>query len=592
MSNDPPKTHPPSLAATDMTSMKEDWTQLRSLLLAPEQTQLDELRQRLDNPAIHAQDVSRVLPDALAIRGKGDQQLSNALAPYVEEGFAAAVKKSPRSIVDAIAPIMGPAIRQAIVRTLQSMMQSLNHSLEQSLSARGLRWRLEAWRTGRPFAEVVLLHTLQYRVEQVFLIHRETGLLLHHVAADAAAVQDQHIVSGMLTAIQRYVQDSFGASRDETLDHFQVGEWTVWIEQGSQAFLAGVIRGTPPTTLRQQFQDALDRIHVQHTDALALFQGDSTPFAATQPHLETCLQAHYETPDRSRSIGLWVLGGLMLLGLAWGGWILYQAQARWSDFLASLKAEPGIVVTGAESGLRGYRLEGLRDPLAPDPATILARAGIDPSKVTATWSPYYALDSRLISARAHSMLQPPNTVSLRLDGDIVVATGSAPLAWAQDAGRMARFIPGVSGYRDDGLATISASDLLAQINQTSVRFAPGSSTIESPEQAKLQAVTAALRHLDQLAAQSGQRVLVEILGSADESGPETINLLLSEGRARAVLGALGGKRFGAATTMTTGIVHALMEQRGRSKASPPDRRSATLKATLSALPKGAEGPRP
>ena len=42
----------------------------------------------------------------------------------------------------------------------------------------GLKWRVESIRTGRPFAEIVLMHSLLYRVEQVFLIHRETGLVL------------------------------------------------------------------------------------------------------------------------------------------------------------------------------------------------------------------------------------------------------------------------------------------------------------------------------------------------------------------------------------------------------------------------------
>ncbi|MDH5740477.1 MAG: hypothetical protein OEY77_09150, partial [Nitrospira sp.] len=225
-----------------LTSIQEDWTQLRALLLAPEQTQLDELRERLDNRVVQSQDISQVLPEAFALRGDNDQQLSTVLTPYVENGFVASVRKSPRTVVDAIAPIIGPAIRQAIARALQSMTQSFNHTLDESLSVRGLRWRVEAWRTGKPFAEVVLLHRLRYRVEQVFLIHRETGLLLHHVATDGAVIQDQHVLSGMLTAIQNYVQDSFGGRQDQTLDQFQVGEWTVWSEQGSQAYLACVVR--------------------------------------------------------------------------------------------------------------------------------------------------------------------------------------------------------------------------------------------------------------------------------------------------------------------------------------------------------------
>ncbi|MFZ3014046.1 MAG: hypothetical protein WA045_10100, partial [Nitrospira sp.] len=309
MSTDPLRPHRDSLSSEGRTSVDEDWTQLRTLLLSPEQTQLDEIRERLDNRGIQPHEVSRVLPEAFAMRGETDQHLSNVLTPYVENGFVATIRKSPRTIVDAIAPILGPAIRQAIARALQSMTQSFNHSLDESLSTRGLRWRLEAWRTGRPFAEVVLLHTLRYRVEQVFLIHRETGLLLHHVAAEGAVVQDQQVLSGMLTAIQSYVRDSFGASPDQTLDHFRVGEWTVWIEQGSHAYVAGVVRGTPPETLREDFQAALDDIHAKQPDALTHFDGDAAPFKTAQTCLESCLHAHYEPLPRPSVLKLWILGG-------------------------------------------------------------------------------------------------------------------------------------------------------------------------------------------------------------------------------------------------------------------------------------------
>ena len=75
----------------------------------------------------------------------------------------------------------------------------LNRTLDQSFSLKGLSWRLEAWRTGVPFHQIVLRNTLIYRVEQVFLIHRDSGLLIQHLAradvetqdADAAQLRDQ-----------------------------------------------------------------------------------------------------------------------------------------------------------------------------------------------------------------------------------------------------------------------------------------------------------------------------------------------------------------------------------------------------------------
>ena len=239
----------------------DDLSELRGLLLAPEQIQLSKLQERLDDPARRADDVSRVLPSALTLSLNRDNKFASALMPTVEEAIGVSVKKNPQRLVDAIFPVMGPAIRKSIANAFSEMVQSLNQTLEYSVSLKGLKWRLEALRTGKSFAEVVLSHTLLYRVEQVFLIHRESGLLLQHVEAGAAAVQDVDLVSGMLTAIQDFVHDSFGAEKSDALDSMQVGELTVWIERGSQAVLAAVFRGNAPGELRRLMQDALDSIH-------------------------------------------------------------------------------------------------------------------------------------------------------------------------------------------------------------------------------------------------------------------------------------------------------------------------------------------
>ena len=118
----------------------------------------------------------------------------------------------PRTLVNILYPTIVPAIRKSIGETIDETFQRLNQTLKYSLTWRGLKWRWEAWRTGRPFAEVVLKHTLVYQVEHVFLIHRHTGLLIAHVAAENAASQDPQLVSSMLIAIQDFVRDSFSGA--------------------------------------------------------------------------------------------------------------------------------------------------------------------------------------------------------------------------------------------------------------------------------------------------------------------------------------------------------------------------------------------
>jgi OOP family OmpA-OmpF porin len=72
-----------------------------------------------------------------------------------------------------------PGIQKAVAAAISEMTQSLDQTLEHELSPKSFKWRLEAKLTGKSFAEVVLLHTLLYQVEQVFLSHKESGLVLN-----------------------------------------------------------------------------------------------------------------------------------------------------------------------------------------------------------------------------------------------------------------------------------------------------------------------------------------------------------------------------------------------------------------------------
>jgi len=173
--------------------------ELRHLILAPEQEALDRLRHRVANPEARTEDVSTVVAEAIQLRRQqgGDVALSDALAPTIETALRESVRKDPATLADALFPVMGPAIRRSILETLRSFLESFNQIMDQSLSWQGIKWRFEALRTGRSFTEVVLLHSLVYRVEQVFLIHKKTGLSLGHAVAASVAMQDPSLVCGM-----------------------------------------------------------------------------------------------------------------------------------------------------------------------------------------------------------------------------------------------------------------------------------------------------------------------------------------------------------------------------------------------------------
>lgn len=522
-------------------SSNDELSELRDLLLAPEQTQLSDLQERIDNPVRYAADVSRVLHNAVTLSLNRDNKLATALMPTVESAIGVSVKKNPQRLVDLIFPVMGPAIRRAIANAFSEMVQSLNQTLEYSVSLRGLKWRLEALRTGKTFAEVVLSHTLLFRVEQVFLIHRETGLLLQHVEAGIAAVHDADLVSGMLTAIQDFVHDSFDSQKADALDSVQVGELNVWLERGTQAVLAVVIRGNAPLELRTTMQDSLDAIHVEQREAFDSFTGDSTAFAATRPQLESCLQAKTETASKQKISPLLVAIPVVLI-LALGVWAFFSIRdsRRWNSYLERLGATPGLVVVSAEKSGGKYHVTGLRDPLAADPATLLPASNIDPKDVVARWEAYQASDPDIVLARAKQLLEPPDTVSLSVEHGSLIARGFAEHDWIRTARRITQMIPSLAGFDDQGLidldnARAQFESVKKNLEQRSIQFAIGSSEISPDQRDELNRVASDLTQIDALASSLRMPIRIELWGHADQSGSQVLNDRLIAARAQQVM---------------------------------------------------------
>ena len=227
----------------------------------------------------------------------------------------------------------------------------------------------------------MLLHSLVFRVEQVFLIHKKTGLSLGHAAAPSVAMQDPSLVSGMLSAIQDFVRDSFHAAKGQGVERMNVGDLDVWVEDGPYAILATVIRGVAPRALRDRMAEVLENIHREYSAELDRFNGDSAPFVHVNKELCRCLELQYKQEPEKKGRGYaWAAAGLLLLILGgWSGWRQWQFR-RWTDVVNTLGEQPGMVLTSVARERGRIVIRGMRDPLAAQPEQFVTAAGLDPAK--------------------------------------------------------------------------------------------------------------------------------------------------------------------------------------------------------------------
>jgi outer membrane protein OmpA-like peptidoglycan-associated protein len=312
-----------------MTVGTPDVEQLRRLLFGKDYDDLLALKEQFQRSDKYSASVAGIISEALRLRSTQDDSLSEALEPTVEQALTRSISRNPKGIADMLYPVMGPAIRKSINQALNEALENLNRLLENSLSLRSWKWRFDAWRTGQSYARIALLRTLVYQVEQVFLIHRQTGLLLQHVESPNAISKDPAMVSGMLTAIQDFIADSFHVDQNNTLRTLNLGDVTVLIEHGPQAVLAMVVRGNVPSEeLHELLLETSAAIHSQYAAALKAFQGDAEPFANAGTLLSDCLKSRQASQPQHSPWLAWLLLGGIAAGLAYWGFLAWQAQQQ------------------------------------------------------------------------------------------------------------------------------------------------------------------------------------------------------------------------------------------------------------------------
>lgn len=410
---------------------EETLERLRELLVGPEREDINELRCELDERKLDPVELSGVLPAAL--HAADEAKITQALAPIVETSIEVSVRRNPKPLTEAIFPLIGPAIRRSIRHSLAELTESLNRTLEYSFSARGLSWRLESWRTGVPFAEVVLSHSLKFRVEQVFMIHRETGLLLEHVAAPGVDAADPEMVSAMLTALGDFMADSFEEGEASTLSQVEFGGRVLEVAAGPRALLACDVRGVLDPALRTAIEETIEGLHAELKEELVAFAGETEPFFAARPAMEALLvEERPEEKNKGGGAARWLLALAAVVLVVWGiqaaiaSWSLGK---RWRSLESSLAAEPGIVLIRGEADGEHLLLEGMLDPLATNPLELVRDAGFSPEDVQASWTPFLSLEPELVRRRVLAALKLPDGVRPSWDGLELKLEGEAPTAW-------------------------------------------------------------------------------------------------------------------------------------------------------------------
>ena len=404
-----------------------DFDRLKDLLLAEErstrESQTKALQERIE---ASFNDLPSALPELLR-RAQTDDRLARALEKPLSQGLERLARTQKTLLISVLFPLIGPIIRRSIAETLSQLVRDMNRAVEHSVSPTGLRWRWEAFKTGVPFAQVVLKHTLRYRIEHLLLVNNDGGLLLAHVANDNAQLADSDAVAAMLSALQDFARDAVLARADEGLSSVDVGGMSLKILRGPLMHLAVAVRGEMSETAHRRLEVLVETVHSDQEQAAQLEANKEEfrellvdwLFKYGQEGSQASDDAA-EKPTQRSWIGRFTAAAVLiaaLYGVGLWAWHSYQVR-RLEAVLASV---PGILANVQyQSGK--FHIRGSRDPMADDIAQLAKSVEIAEQRLDlSALAPYLSLEPQLWERRLRSQL--PDSIVLRSTANKLVLSG-------------------------------------------------------------------------------------------------------------------------------------------------------------------------
>lgn len=412
--------------------------ELRQIIVGDNAELLDELKQRLENVEKRTQDVAEVLPSAIENRLETDNRLVESFKKPVSLGLKQAIRNEPDAYAEILYPVMAPSIRRAISQAISSMIATINQTIESATSAQGIALRIESFRTGVPYAQLMLQRSLLFRVEHVYLIDRNTSMCIREAEALGVHSLDGDAVSAMFTAIQSFVQDSFANDDAERLTEFKSDQYKVWMAHGHSMMLACVITGDAPESLRESMYDTLDDVHVEFAQQSADFDGDTATFNGVEDHLNPLLKLQMkEDVDNivkkdKKGIGSWLAGLALLCVLA--VWVLFSFN-RYSQLKTVehyMRETPGIALTDSYWDSGQIVVEGLQDPGAEVPYEKLLSVGVERDEILLKTIPFRSLEFGMELQRFKKEFILPEGVEFGINDKQISLYGESPVQWLLD----------------------------------------------------------------------------------------------------------------------------------------------------------------
>ncbi|PSB12888.1 flagellar motor protein MotB [Pleurocapsa sp. CCALA 161] len=272
--------------------------------------------------------------------------IPKTLGPEMGKAIKAQIESERDAMVDALYPVIGSTISKYMVE----VVQDINSKIERTLSPEGIKRKFRAKVQGISEAELIFQESVGYRVRAIFLIDKDSGLIIQEIQIPGERHLDSEMLAGMLTAIRSFANDCIASGSE--LDLVDYGDWQILLEVAGYCYLAVIVAGEPPRAFITKTRQVLGEIVIEHDKAIQNFNGNLADVPlGIKTKLERLTQTNQNKPQKSSSPILWLL--IFVLGLVFVPWGISSYRAR----IAHRIEQASVIQLDAAPELSVYRLD-------------------------------------------------------------------------------------------------------------------------------------------------------------------------------------------------------------------------------------------
>ena len=228
--------------------------------------ELSELKFTLTDKTAKIENYYPIITDLLERKiSESEDEVAKVLSPIMSKALKEEINESKEDIIDALYPIMGQTIKKYVAEAIKDIYTSINLKIDNALRRGIFSKQIKSKFSGVSAADIILQESFPFSLDEIFLIHEKSGILISHVSSTQNLSSDADLISGMLTAIKDFVADSFkNDSGDQNLNEIQYGDSRIILERGRFTYLALVVKGSEPADFDEEVVEVNKEIHEKY----------------------------------------------------------------------------------------------------------------------------------------------------------------------------------------------------------------------------------------------------------------------------------------------------------------------------------------